>query len=147
MYSNATPGPPARVLDEHAHLQQSLGALREAVWRTEPSAQEVIPLAEELAAELEAHFAHEESGGLFAGMTEAAPNLAARASDLVAQHEALTRQFSGFVEFAAAGGPLLTWRDGLRDRLAAFLADFARHEAEENRLIQEAYARDLGLAD
>ena len=69
--------------------------------------------------------------------------LSRKAASLLQQHPAMGRTLSGLVEEVRGGADLKL----VAQRFDAFSRQFLRHEAEENRLMQEAYNQDTGAAD
>jgi hypothetical protein len=100
-----------------------------------------------LEAELEEHFAREESGGFFREILDFSPELGERIHELLRQHQefrAVFRSLRKTCRWACSEG-------GARDGWLAELADFHRrydeHECAECELLHEAMQRDLGAGD
>jgi hypothetical protein len=88
------------------------------------------------------HFAAEEDGGYMSEVLRPRPDLAARASVIVAQHGAILHAF----ETTRAMAPH-TSLSVLGEAVDALLLRLRKHEAAERRLVEDAVMQDLGNGD
>jgi hemerythrin-like domain-containing protein len=132
------------LLEQHKALRRLIGEV-EAILATVTPARVPAALSARLAdleIALEAHFTHEERSGLFERLAEEAPERAAAAAALLAEHGRL-RQRAAALRTRA-----------LRDRgpsLAAavrrLLHALERHEARENELLLDAVGTESTAQD
>jgi hypothetical protein len=134
-------------LDEHARLRQALSSVRETIRDRASGPQVIRDLLAELAQVLLDHFRHEEADGYFAAALAIAPRLTEQAAALLQQHPELTAQLAAVQAHAASGHCSEAWWEQLQLAFTAFFDEFSRHEAGENRLLQEAFHDDLGADD
>jgi hypothetical protein len=109
-----------------------------------------LQIFEDVRDRLASHFALEEAYGYFDDAIESAPHMSAMAGRLRAAHPRLYEQSCRLATLAHechAACPCYRHIARLRRRARAFLVCLEMHEQEENRLILESYARDIGAAD
>jgi hypothetical protein len=133
--------------EEHASLGETLRGLDEVIHsplkgRPAPVADRLIALRTRLAE----HFAFEEQGGYMAAVLDHAPQLHRTVGELLAEHRQLAEGLDSLIEAAhaaAAGGHL----EEFTGRVKEWAARLRRHEARENRLVQDASNRDTAAED
>lgn len=135
------------VLQSHQFLKALLKEIEEALDRRQHSIAEVSDMLARLGDELIKHFALEEDGGYFAEALVRAPQLVARANDLLAQHPKMSTQVKGVLMQLAPAGPDEQWWRETQRRFLAFQNELLKHERSEDKLLQEAYTQDLGSHD
>jgi hypothetical protein len=59
----------------------------------------------------------------------------------------LTRKAAQLCQFAAAGGPSMSWWRELSNRCQQFSRQLMHHESDETRLLQQAYLEDISAND
>ncbi|MEM7314213.1 MAG: hemerythrin domain-containing protein, partial [Planctomycetota bacterium] len=74
------------------------------------------------------------------------PWLAQRAEDLRSEHDDLATRMERLVRFAEDSSDVESV-NLLRNEFHGFLADFRRHESDENELILQAFNDELGVGD
>lgn len=133
------------VLEQHAALRRLLGEVRalvgapagpEATRRLSASLDELLP-------RLEAHFAHEEEGGLFATIVEKKPEAAHTCARLVGEHGAFLTRVEQLRRATEASASL----EELREPLTALVADLHAHEDIENELVNDALEGAVAAQD
>ena len=136
-----------QLVEEHSHLRHLLEELQNTFIERQVDNDVVVAMLDEAIRHLQEHFQHEEQGGYFRGVVEAAPRFSDRVADLKCQHpqflDCLRKVRDGIV-----AAPLSdeSW-DKYCAELQRFMAVFLEHERSENELIQEAYTRDIGTDD
>ena len=135
------------VLTEHEHLSELFSRICVAVAASGTSREQMIALLDELKTHVLQHFAHEEDGGLFQQITSKAPRLEHEATLLEEQHVALAASLEDIAQPLAGDAWDAKARLEMEQRFRDFLAQFKEHEEGENRLLQEAYDRDVGSKD
>lgn len=136
-----------QALREHEALEKKLVHLNQQLQRRELPLQSIVKLLEGLHSFFISHFNKEETGGLFEDAVERAPHLSRLADKLTHEHGELLARLDGLILFAKRGtGQPLCWRM-LRLRMQDLTAQLHQHEAEENDMLQMAYADDLGTKD
>lgn len=133
--------------DEHLRLREMLESVRRAISYRPAPRHELGLLFRELAQHIFEHFEHEEAGGYFAAVIETAPQLRDRAGELLGQHPEMTAQLFELQEVVTNRSVNEQWWREVEELFARFLDLFARHEAAENALLQEAYGDDIGAED
>jgi hypothetical protein len=130
---------------EHASLLERLSGLEEAIESAHGDT-----VADHLGAvrtHLLHHFEFEESGGYMKHVLDRAPHLHLQAQELLAEHGRMRKQVDDLlaqVSGLAANRPL---PDAFRHRVRDLLEFVRKHEARENRLVQETLNQDLGVDD
>ena len=132
-----------RFLEQHRTLKELLGRIERVLAEQSVSIAEAAELLGRLGDQLVKHFALEETDGYFADALAHAPQLVARANDLLAQHPKMTH----LAKELAGAEPGEAWWQETRQRFQAFLRELTRHERGEDQLVQEAYVRDLSATD
>ncbi|GIV57719.1 MAG: hypothetical protein KatS3mg042_0632 [Rhodothermaceae bacterium] len=93
-------------------------------------------------------FDREEEGGFFHDVLRMAPQHAARVENLLEEHHKLIADLEHILRMLKGvhvpASPRLA---RIRDRFTDLVAHFERHEAEENRLLQDVYMQDYGSGD
>ncbi len=132
---------------EHELLHQKLKYLNHQLAKRQIPLREIVELLDGLRGFFIAHFQKEERDGLFELIVARAPHLSRQASKLSHEHFELVERLDGLIRFArrGTGQPLCWWMLGLR--MQDFTKKLQLHEAEENGLLQMAYADDLGTKD
>ena len=100
-----------------------------------------------LAAVLQCHFEHEEDGGYFTDIIEAAPHLDRQVRELEFEHEHLLARFQQIDERLSVpvnvAKAFATLKQDIRELVTACRA----HERSENKLSQEVRRREFGEAE
>jgi hemerythrin len=139
-----TQSPPlAELLAQHRDLRELLARIERVLAEQSTSIDEAAHLLGQLGDKLVKHFALEEAGGYFSEALTQAPQLVARANDLLAQHPKMTREVKQLTETQASDA---WWRE-THQRFQALTAELLRHERSEDQLLQEAYGRDIAATD
>ncbi|NUQ64213.1 MAG: hemerythrin domain-containing protein [Pirellulales bacterium] len=144
-----SPNPPGyeRVLADHHALKDLLSRIDQALTEKTSSIAEVSDLLAKLGDRLVRHFSMEEEGGYFSEALLQAPRLISRANELMAQHPKMCTCVRDLVPGVGEVGPKKDWWQETRQRFDAFREELLRHEQGEDRLLQEAYNRDIGATD
>ena len=140
------PGNYGKILEEHLALQTPPQQIARALASQTASIAEVSDLLAKLGDDLVKHFALEEDGGYFSEALLRAPQLLAKANELVAQHPKMCTLARDLVDL----GPVQKgdqWWQETRQRFQAFKTELLKHERHEDQLLQEAYTQDLGSHD
>jgi ABC-type transporter Mla subunit MlaD len=143
MSEPAHPQPVAELLAQHRDLKQLLTRIESVLTEQTASIDEAAHLLGQLGDQLVKHFALEEAGGYFSEALTQAPQLVARANDLLAQHPKMTH----LVKQLTTAQPDANWWRETHQRFQAFTAELLRHERSEDQLLQEAYVRDIAATD
>lgn len=133
----------ARILQQHRELLELLARIERVLGERSASVADAARLLGQLGDQLVKHFTLEEGDGYFSEALTQAPQLVARANDLLAQHPKMTamaRELAG-----AEPGP--EWWTETRRRYQAFVAELRAHERLEDQLLQQAYTQDLSAHD
>lgn len=136
-----------KIQDEHRQLMGLLDQIETALAERSGSIDDVVDLIGQLGHQLTKHFQTEEAGGYFADALYEAPQLVNRANDLMVQHPKMTKSARKLAEAADPAVDPDGWWEQTMERFEAFRAELRKHERDEDRLIQEAYIRDLGAKD
>lgn len=113
-------------------------------WGAEDRAR-ALAYIERLQIILSKHFAHEEEAGYVAGAAELAPRLSKVAERLLSEHDQLCTDLDEVEEIARSAQADVDVR-AFRREAREWIRNMRKHEQDENRLIQRAYAEDLGGA-
>jgi len=134
-----------KLLEQHRALKELLGRIGTMLHERTASIEQGGDLLGQLGDQLVKHFAFEEAGGYFDEALLQAPRLVGRANDLVAQHPKMTARAQELLQ----AGPqrAADWWDQTTARVDAFVKELLQHEQSENRLLQEAYSRDVAAGD
>ena len=135
------------VLTEHHFLNNLFAKIEAAIAAGGTPREEMILLIDELKVHVLQHFEHEEHEGLFQQITARAPRLEPEATLLQQQHDTLRAS----LEEIAAPLSRQSWKpqdmQDVAQGFQTFAEQFKQHEEGENRLLQEAYDRDVGSKD
>jgi hypothetical protein len=147
--SSPSPAPRGydQLLQEHQALKELLRQIDEALQARTATIAQVSDLLAHLGDRLIRHFSAEEQDGYFSEALLRAPQLIARANELMAQHPKMCTRARDLVLQLEPGKPPGDWWQETRRRFDAFRQELVRHERGEDRLIQEAYNRDVGPGD
>jgi hypothetical protein len=145
-------GPDDRKYQESVARDRELKALiariGDALEKRDSTVDEVSTMLAQLGDDLVKHFALEENGGYFADALLHAPQLISKANALLAQHPKMCMQAKDLVrELTDSRQVGESWWSRTTDLFHAFRDEIARHEKQENVLLQEAYTQDLGAND
>jgi hypothetical protein len=136
-----------QILKQHQAIKALLARLDKLLKQETATVEEVAQLLGELGDRLVKHFATEEEGGCFSEALMHAPRLISRANELMAQHPKMTAEAQQLSADLQSVRGSANWREETRKRFEAFRRELTRHEQSEDRLLQEAYTRDIGAAD
>jgi hemerythrin len=130
------------VIEDHRRLRELLELIRVTLARRDRSVHRLADLLSDLMDDLRVHFDHEENGGYLQEALALAPQYATRASRLVNEHG----EFLLMVREMQHATAKDEW-DALRAQFYDFSHRFGAHEADENRLVQDAMLRDIEAED
>jgi hemerythrin len=133
--------------DEHAQLRDMLRLLAASFADRQSTGEQLAELLERSRDQLESHFAHEETGGYFEGIREAAPRLSDRVNELEHEHPQFLALIDQMRSRALSHEATDVWRDECERLFREFRESFLAHEAGEHDLMQEAYSQDIGDND
>ena len=136
-----------QVLEQHRELKCLLGKIDAALQERSASIEEVGGLLGQLGDRLIRHFALEEAGGYFADALIHSPQLVGKANDLLAQHPKFRSLAGEMMEGLQTAWGRSDWWEKTTQAFAAFKQELLKHERSEDRLLQDAYSRDLGSHD
>jgi hemerythrin len=136
-----------KIQEEHRQLTSLLEQIESALAERSGPISDVVDLIGQLGHQLTKHFQTEEAGGYFAEALYDAPRLFDRANDLMLQHPKMTKSARKLAEAADPDVEPDRWWEQTAQRFEAFRAELRNHEREEDRLIQEAFTRDIGSHD
>lgn len=131
------------MLQAHTALRRDLRELH-AVLRTQGDATPVYLRLERLQSHLAEHFRCEEQGGYLKEVRRREPHRARVIAELHDDHRRLAQTLGSILEEVRWSGSL---SERERDRIRGWVAEVRRHEARENRLVQDAFNRDSGPED
>ena len=131
-------------LAEHHFLNELFAKIDKAIVENNTPRGEMVVLIDELKTHVLQHFAHEENEGLFKQIVSKAPRLEPEAAILRQQHNDLAAALDGISDQLTTESPQSAIPVGLKADFHDFAAQFMEHEEGENRLLQEAYDRDVG---
>jgi hypothetical protein len=132
---------------DHERLQVGLKRLQERlVSATMTRAQTDRELAR-IEAELERHFAREESGRLFEELLDLSPDLGERIRNLLRQHQEFRAIFRSLRRTSRWACGESGARIGWLTELADFQHRYDQHECAELELLHDALQQDLGAGD
>lgn len=137
---------------EHGELKDLLSQVRSTMYGQQPDAQQARQLIGDLYERIQSHFHHEEKGGYLSEALERAPRLTNLAGRLHEQHETLSEmlgELRNHVQQTVPTDDLRAdaWWKELDNQFHVFFNRLLRHETEEDKLVQEAFNRDLGTCD
>jgi hypothetical protein len=128
-------------------LRLLLGAIERALRERTASIAEVSDMLAQLGDRLVKHFALEEQEGYFGDALLRAPQLVAKANQLLAQHPLMCGCVSSLLQEAQSAPEGEDWWDRTERLFLAFRDELLRHERQEDRLLLEAYGQDIGSHD
>jgi hypothetical protein len=132
----------------HRELKALLARIEQSLEERTATVDEVSDMLGLLGDRLVKHFAMEEDGGYFADVLLHAPQLISKANALLAQHPKMCAQANELVlEVACRKQAPVDWWQHTVELFRAFREELARHEKQEDGLLQEAYTRDIGAHD
>jgi hypothetical protein len=135
------------VCREHQVLGRKLARIRQICSGQLRSGEEIAALLLDFYDALKSHFYNEEFRGFFGEVTARAPTLHTEANRLCAEHREMLKTTMQLVRFAAASASSNEWWLELNARFLAFADQLARHEHDEDSLLQRAYLEDIGVND
>ncbi len=133
--------------DDHERLRELVVHTRTCMLRREIDPAQLLQLFVRLQTELLEHFHHEETGGYFVKVIEAAPRLKDRVDVLFRQHPELLQRIDRLQVLARATPPGEKWWEVITLEFSGFYDEFDKHERGETMLLQEAYTDDIGVSD
>lgn len=133
--------------EEHADLRTMLRNLQTAFGERKASAEELASQLDKARKQLESHFAHEETGGYFQGVLDAAPHLSDRVGALKHEHPQFLSLLDQMRSRVTSHETEEVWRGDCDNLFGQFLKNFLAHEASEHELMQQAYSQDIGNKD
>ena len=128
-------------------LRDKVHSIHSVLAEKNPNQTEIERLLREFKDALKLHFICEEDDGFFDDITSRAPRLSGRADHLSVEHRELLDRAGELCHFAEVGSPSMQWWRELSIRCHEFSKHLMHHENEENKLLQEAYQRDIGPGD
>lgn len=144
---SAKPAPVEAVEEDHKRLKAALNEINTAFDKRNVSADEAAKLLEALCDRLQHHFELEEKGGYFTEAIQHAPQLSSKAENLVEEHTDLANCAREILESTQAELGSDAWWQEVGEQFQKLRKELLTHERDEDRLIQEAYQRDLGSND
>jgi hypothetical protein len=97
---------------------------------------------------LRLHFEGEERGAMYRDLPETKPRLAGRIDELRAEHDRLLSDLDVAVQRVAdLSGKRIGEATKVRESIRDLIATLRLHEANETRLLQSAYWREVGTGD
>jgi len=136
-----------KIQEQHRELKSLLRAIETALAERTGAVEDVSQLLGQLGHQLTKHFQSEEAGGYFAEALTDAPQLIDRANQLMVQHPKMTKSAQKLAGTVDPNTDPDAWWQQTAERFHAFLAEFEKHEHDEDELIQEAFTRDIGAND
>ena len=133
--------------DEHKQLERLLERIQATLMRGPGHFYSLDKLFAELVERIQKHFAHEEQGGYYNEVVEQWPRLAVRAEQLQHQHTELLADVESIHREVRKIPDSTIGCRAIQVHFNEFAERCREHEASENRLIQEAYSRDVGAID
>jgi hypothetical protein len=135
------------ISDEHEALTKLYERILNALQAGPGNISLAATLVDELRNKLVAHFEHEEEGGYYSHVVDAAPWRASSVEELKQQHVALLKIIRRVAEGIRMANESPLWGAAVRNDFSEFLRRCVEHESHENRLIQEVYVLDVAAAD
>ena len=129
------------IVSEHQVLKALFAEVNKAMAAGDPSQTELAARVGELQDYLRQH-CREEEEGLFKQIVAKAPQLEHHAIMLKEQHRILANELAGIARQLTSELNRATLHR-LQTDFHDFAVHFAEHEEDENRLLQEAYLRDI----
>ncbi len=141
------------VLEQHKHLRVLLDEIAATLGGAHTASEGPAWLAQlaarlgDLQPQLQAHFDHEESQGLFEEIEGSLPEAAGDCARLSGEHESLVADVSEILRQAGVAGEAEDGRQALVSRVRALLEALARHEALEDDLLFRALEGGISAQD
>jgi len=136
-----------KIMREHDALRDKVSRIHNVLAEPEPDQFAIDTILREFLNALIVHFSNEEDDGFFDEITTCAPHLSSAAGRLCVEHQQMLHDVQELCRFAVAGSPSMPWWRELRTRCHSFNRRLMQHECEENRLLHEAHAADIGVCD
>jgi len=136
------------LLEQHRQIEQIIGEIKEAILNHTTDCCAIAEKTKFLCRLLADHFRYEEEGGYFSEAVLVAPHLVERAKALESEHQSILDLLQSYCHKTCADGvdPQVWWATA-KEAFLEFEKAIARHEHEENLLIQEAFLSDFGTKD
>jgi hemerythrin len=135
------------IAEEHESLANRYGDIFKALEEGPGGIYTASKLLDELVEHVAEHFVHEEDGGYYSHVVEAAPWRARVVDDLKDQHAELLKMIRKIAGDARQASQSRFPCETVWKEFAEFLHSCADHEARENRLVQEVYVLDIQATD
>ena len=140
-----------RPIQEYSELEYLLlGDLREMLEQPlndDEDRRWLVAVLDELLETLECEFCLEEDGGYMTEVLDIWPNWSGQIDRLFSEHKTLCSQLKRLRYRLAEALPLKEVAESLRSQLRDWMATLTAHHRHEHRLIQEAFAFDVGAGD
>lgn len=133
--------------EEHRELADALQKTDRLLARVDRTQRQVDRQMGRLADLIEGHFEHEENGGYMAEALARAPQLTRVAKKLASEHADLLDDTKKLQMLARSGVESPAWWRQIEQDFHWLKARFLAHEHAENKLLHEAYNRDIGATD
>ena len=134
------------VLTEHKRLNELFGHVN-SLLEDRAALKDLTPAVEILVSHIKNHFRQEETTEFFERIAAYAPRLESEAMALKQQHGVLERDLQDTFKPILDGNCSAKQLREVAVRFADFEESYELHEEGENRLLQEAYDRDVGSKD
>lgn len=135
------------IAEEHETLANRYGDIFKALEEGPGGIHAASKLLDELVEQVADHFSHEEDGGYYSHVVEAAPWRARVVDELKDQHAELLNTIRKVAGDACLASQSRLPCETVWKEFAEFLHRCAEHEARENRLVQEVYVLDIEASD
>jgi hypothetical protein len=133
--------------EEHRELADALQKTDRLLARVDRTQRQVDHQMGRLADLIESHFDHEESGGYMAEVLARAPQLTRTAMKLASEHADLLDDTKKLQMLARSGVESPAWWRQVEQDFHWIKGRLLAHEHAENKLLHEAYNRDIGVTD
>jgi hypothetical protein len=137
----------ADIAQDHRVLEMALRDVERALNRHDRARGLVEHQLRNLTELIEAHFAREEAGGYMGEALTRAPRLGGTAERLLAEHVDLLDDAQKLHMLARAGVESMAWWRQIEADFTHLKARLLAHEHAENKLLNEAFNRDIGVTD
>lgn len=135
------------LFEQHSELALALQDVDRTLKRHDRSRQQVDERLWKLAELVESHFDHEECGGYMAEALARAPRLTPTAEKLLAEHSILLDDAKKLQILARSGVESDAWWRQIDSDFRHLKSRLLAHEHAENKLLHEAFSRDIGASD
>lgn len=135
------------LLEEHSQLWKAVELCRSTLNGKYVAAHYLNSLFQKLLEQILNHFSNEEEHGYFVDVIEEAPQLEPAVEELCRQHPRMVKLIVGILKVLEDEDSGEERRSDLIRKYAEFYHLFEHHEAEETRLLQNAFNRDIGSHD